>query len=449
MNAVIELKNVSKKFRLYARPADRLKESLHPFRKRFHHEHWALKGISFSVPKGETIGIMGRNGAGKSTLLKLITSVLEPTQGEIRITGRVSALLELGAGFNPEMTGRENVLAQAALMGMTRKVMASKLPEIETFADIGEYIDQPVKTYSSGMFVRLAFAMFISVEPDILIIDEALAVGDAAFQEKCFRKLTEFKGQGKTFILVSHSAALISQLCDRVFIIEKGHVYFEGDTQAGLIKYGQLMFGTQVPDESQAALRRVVGARNVIAQLPNSGLFEGWSGRSKEGVDAFRFGPGYNKNERRSGSHKARLSDYKILVDDVEHPSASLPFGKEIFFYFRADYESEIPRPRLAVSINTLAGVLIYGANTDMAALSVPSARSGDTAIYYFSFMNSLGKGSYLVSFWLLSEEVTGIYRIDARESALIIESNGYSSFNGLVNLEAQYGCLVNREESL
>lgn len=449
MDHVIELRNVSKKFRLYTKPIDRLMESLHPFRKQFHHEHWALKEISFSVQRGETVGIMGRNGAGKSTLLQLITSVLEPSEGEVRVQGRVSALLELGAGFNPEMTGRENVLAQAILMGITRREMTLKMPEIEAFADIGEYIDQPVKSYSSGMFVRLAFAMFISVEPDILIIDEALAVGDAAFQEKCFRKLTEFKDQGKTFILVSHSAALISQLCDRVFIIEKGYVYFEGDTQAGLIKYGQLMFSTQVPDESQAALRRVTGARNEIAQSPNSGLFEGWSRRSKEEVDAFRFGPGYNKNERRSGSHKARLSDYKIFVDDIEHPSASLPFGKKIVFYVRADYESEIHRPRLAVNINTPAGVLIYGANTDMAALSVPSARSGDTVIYYLSFTNTLGKGSYLVSFWLMSEEVTGIYRIDARESALIIESKGDSSFNGLVNLDAQYGCLVNREESL
>lgn len=447
MDSVIELKNVSKKFRLYTKPIDRLKESLHPLRKRFHHEHWALKEISFSVRRGETVGIMGRNGAGKSTLLQLITSVLEPTGGEVRVQGRVSALLELGAGFNPEMTGRENVLAQAALMSMTRREMTSKLPEIEAFADIGEYIDQPVKSYSSGMFVRLAFAMFISVEPDILIIDEALAVGDAAFQEKCFRKLKEFKDQGKTFILVSHSAALISQLCDRVLIIEKGGIYFEGDTQAGLIKYGQLMFGTQVPDESQAALRRVTEARSEITQLPYSGFFERWTRPSEKGVDAFKSGPGYNKNERRSGNHKARIADYKIYAEDTEQQSALLPFGKKIFFYIKVDYENEIPRPRLAVSINTLAGILIYGANTDMATLTVPHAKSGDTAIYYFSFENTLGKGSYLVSFWLMSEELTGIYRVDTRESALIIESQGDISFNGLVNLDVQYGYLINREE--
>lgn len=164
MDQVIELRSLSKAFHLYTKPIDRLKESLHPFRKQFHHEHWALKGISFSVRRGETVGIMGRNGAGKSTFAAAsITSVLEPSEGEVRVQGRVSALLELGAGFDPEMTGRENVLAQAILMGMTRREMTLKLPEIEAFADIGEYIDQPVKSYSSGMFVRLAFAMFISM----------------------------------------------------------------------------------------------------------------------------------------------------------------------------------------------------------------------------------------------------------------------------------------------
>lgn len=443
MNSVIELKKVSKKFRLYTKPIDRLKESLHPLRRQFHHEHWALKEISLTVAKGETIGIMGRNGAGKSTLLQLITSVLEPTEGEVLVRGRVSALLELGAGFNPEMSGRENVLAQALLMGMSRREMILKLPEIEAFADIGEYIDQPVKSYSSGMFVRLAFAMFISVEPDILIIDEALAVGDAVFQEKCFRKLKEFKEQGKTFILVSHSAALISQLCDRVLIIEHGNIYFKGDTQTGLIKYGQLMFGTQVPEDSQAVLRRNTKTRAEIPKLSNTSFLEKWAKSYSGNEDAFTLGIGFNKNERRSGNHKAKISDYKIFVGDKECQNTLLPFAEDIIFYLKVIYSDDILYPRLAVNISTPAGVLVYGANTDMAALNVPSAKQGDVMTYYFMFKNNLGRGNYFVSFWLMSEELTGVYRVDVREGAVMIESTGDISFNGMVNINAKYGCLI------
>lgn len=440
MDAVIELKNVSKKFRLYTRPLDRLKESLHPFRKHFHHEHWALRDISFSVPRGETIGIMGRNGAGKSTLLKLITSVLEPTQGEVQVKGRVSALLELGAGFNPEMTGRENVLAQAMLMGMTRKNMTQKLPEIEAFADIGEYIDQPVKSYSSGMFVRLAFAMFISVEPDILIIDEALAVGDATFQEKCFRQLKEFKEQGKTFILVSHSAALISQLCDRVLIIEKGGFYFQGDTQEGLIRYGQLMFGTQLPEESSASLARTTSQKTALPKISSFDLLGNWSDNNCEDLIHLRLG--YNKNERRSGSQEAKIVDCKIFAAGEEAQSTHLPFGEDINLFIKVAYHSKISCPRLAININTPPGVLIHGVNTDMKTTLVPQGENGMTAIYCFTFRNILGKGEYLISLWLMSEEITGVYRLDTRESVLALESPGSSKFNGLVDLGVKFSQL-------
>jgi lipopolysaccharide transport system ATP-binding protein len=326
---------------------------------------------------------------------------------------------------------------------MTRQEMVLKLPEIEAFADIGEYIDQPVKSYSSGMFVRLAFAMFISMEPDILIIDEALAVGDAAFQEKCFRKLKKFKEQGKTFILVSHSAALISQLCDRVLIIEKGNIYYEGDTQTGLIKYGQLMFGTQVPEDSLAALHRSTEVRSEMTKFPKPTFLEYWVRSPSINLDAFKFAPGYNKNERRSGNYNARISDYKIFIGDIEHQNALLPFGEDIIFYLKVIYSDGILRPRLAININTLAGGLVYGVNTHMTALAVPAAKAGEITVYSFSFRNNLGKGSYLVSFWLMSEEITGVYRVDARESALIIESKGSASFNGLIDLNAKYGCLI------
>lgn len=436
MDPIIKLKNVSKKFRLYTKPIDRLKESLHPLRKRFHHEHWVLKEINFSVQRGETVGIMGRNGAGKSTLLQLITAVLEPSDGEVSVKGRVSALLELGAGFNPEMTGRENVLAQAILMGMARREMAMKLPEIEAFADIGEYIDQPVKSYSSGMFVRLAFAMFISVEPDILIIDEALAVGDAAFQEKCFRKLKEFKEKGKTFILVSHSAALISQLCDRVMIIEKGHIYFEGDTQAGLIKYGQLMFGSQLPNDSETNLRQAVVSKSGLPETKAVDVLSEWTRSGFDGFERFSTGLGYNKNERRSGTQAAEIVDYKILVDDEISNISQLSFLKSISIYIKVFYRENILKPRLAISISTPAGILLHGTNTEMNRFIVSSGQKGEVEIYGFSFRNVLAKGNYVFSLWLMSEEMDKVYRLDTRESAIILESLGSEKFNGLFDMD-------------
>lgn len=435
MDSVIELKNVSKKFHLYTKPLDRLKESLHPLRKRFHHEHWALKEISFSVERGETVGIMGRNGAGKSTLLQLITSVLEPSAGEVRVQGRVSALLELGAGFNPEMTGRENVLAQAILMGMTRREMTSKLPEIEAFADIGEYIDQPVKSYSSGMFVRLAFAMFISVEPDILIIDEALAVGDAAFQEKCFRKLKEFKDQGKTFILVSHAASLISQLCDRVLIIEEGKLYFEGDAQIGLVEYGKLMFGSQVPNDSEATLRRVVSKKSPMPCEDIVDVLSEWMNSGFDDKDRFSSGLGYNKNESRSGNQVAKIVDYRILAGGEMINTPQLGFLDEVAIYIKVFFGDEVPKPRLAITISTLSGVLLCDINTAMKGFFVPHGQKGEMAIYGFSFKNVLSKGAYVFSLWLVSEEMDGVYRLDSRENSIILESLGSEKFNGLFDM--------------
>lgn len=442
MDHVIELRNVSKKFRLYTKPLDRLKESLHPFRRQFHHEHWALKEISFSVRRGETVGIMGRNGAGKSTLLQLITSVLEPSGGQVRVQGRVTALLELGAGFNPEMTGRENVLAQAVLMGMTRREMALKLPGIETFADIGEYIDQPVKSYSSGMFVRLAFAMFISVEPDILIIDEALAVGDAAFQEKCFTKLKEFKEQGKTFILVSHSAALISQLCDRVLIIEKGSIYFEGETQVGLIKYGQLMFGSQLPNESEASFWQINNEKSGLCEVNAVDALKEWVIIGFDGVEGFSSGPGYNKNERRSGNQSARIVDYKILSDGEMCNNDQIGFLKHISILAKVFYRDAVSRPRLAISIGTPAGVLLHGTNTEMKRISAPSGQKGELVVYGFSFRNVLAKGNYVFSLWLMSEETEGVFRLDTREGAIILESFGSKNFNGLFEMDMAFSVL-------
>ena len=232
MNEIaIKVENLSKVYKLYDKPIDRLKESLSLSRKEYHKKHYALNDVSFEVKKGETVGIIGVNGSGKSTLLKMITGVLTPTSGNITVSGKISALLELGAGFNPEYTGMENIYLNGTMMGYTETEMDERVDAILSFADIGEFIHQPVKTYSSGMFVRLAFSVSINVEPDILIVDEALSVGDNIFQAKCYKKFEELKNEGKTILLVTHDVDSIRRFCDRAIWINKGCTKELGDVE--------------------------------------------------------------------------------------------------------------------------------------------------------------------------------------------------------------------------
>ncbi|MGN0328175.1 MAG: ABC transporter ATP-binding protein [Lachnospira sp.] len=237
MEYSIEVENLTKVYKLYDKPSDRLKEALRPGNKSYHRDFYALKDLSFKIKPGETIGFVGKNGSGKSTLLKLLTEVLTPTSGTLKINGKVSALLELGAGFNNEYTGIENIYLNGTIMGYSREEMDKKIDDIVKFADIGDYIYQPVKTYSSGMFVRLAFAVAINVEPDILIVDEALAVGDVRFQLKCMDKFLEFKKKGITILYVSHDVNSIKRFCTRAIWINEGHMEADGDVDTITDKY--------------------------------------------------------------------------------------------------------------------------------------------------------------------------------------------------------------------
>lgn len=225
----IKTDKLSKVYKLYNSPKDRLKESIHPFRKQYHSDFYALHNLSIEIPKGTTVGIIGKNGSGKSTLLKILTGVLTPTSGTVQMNGKVTALLELGAGFNPEFTGMENIYLNGTIMGYSKKEIDKKLDEILSFADIGEFINQPAKVYSSGMFARLAFAVAVSVEPDILIVDEALAVGDMRFQLKCIDKMKSFKKENKTVLFVSHDTYSVRNFCDEVIWMMDGHIHMRGN----------------------------------------------------------------------------------------------------------------------------------------------------------------------------------------------------------------------------
>ena len=247
-DVAIQVEHLSKMYKLYNKPSDRLKEALGMKVKV--REHFALNDVNFQVSRGETVGIIGTNGSGKSTVLKIITGVVSPTKGEVKVDGRISALLELGAGFNGEYSGLENVYLNGTMIGFSKEEIDSKLDDILTFADIGDFIYQPVKTYSSGMFVRLAFAVAINIDPDILIVDEALSVGDVFFQAKCYRKFEEFKQKGKTIVFVSHDLNSISRYCDRVILLNKGNILDEGDPKKIVDLYKKILVQrAEVPEE--------------------------------------------------------------------------------------------------------------------------------------------------------------------------------------------------------
>lgn len=238
----IDIQNLSKVYKLYEKPIDRLKETLSLTKKSYHKDFYALNNINLQIKKGETVGIIGKNGAGKSTLLKIITGVLSPSSGSVKIYGRISSLLELGAGFNPEYSGIENIYLNGTIMGMSKEEVDERIQDILAFADIGDYIYQPVKTYSSGMYVRLAFSVAINVNPDVLIVDEALAVGDARFQLKCFKKLEEIKKQGTTILYVSHDIEQVKSFCSRSILIDDGLILYQGSPKEAALKYFDLIF---------------------------------------------------------------------------------------------------------------------------------------------------------------------------------------------------------------
>ena len=273
-NTAIKVSHLTKVYKLYDKPIDRLKESLHPLKKQYHKDFYALNDVSFEIKKGETVGIIGKNGAGKSTLLKIITGVLTPTSGHVHVNGRIASLLELGAGFNPEYTGIENIYLQGTLMGYTHSEMEAKIDEILAFADIGDFVHQPVKMYSSGMFARLAFAVAMNVEPDILIVDEALSVGDMRFQQKCYRKFREFQESNKTILFVTHDTTTIINYCTHTIWISDGKKVDEGIPEIVCKRYISAMAYEQITKKEDIPSQdnKILKQQNDIKWISTNGF---------------------------------------------------------------------------------------------------------------------------------------------------------------------------------
>ena len=333
----IKIDNLSKIYRLYADPFDRLKESLHPFRKKYHRDFYALNDVNFEIEKGETVGIIGKNGCGKSTLLQIITGILFPTTGTVMVNGKIAALLELGAGFNPDLTGIENVYFSGTLMGFTREEMDEKIDHILSFADIGEFVYQPVKTYSSGMFVRLAFAVNIASDPEVMIVDEALSVGDMNFQAKCMTALTRIQESGATVLFVSHDVEAVKSLCNRGVYLENGMVKAIGKAPDVAELYMRTM-REEMNEEQQKLTYASTSFKPSESLLKNKQsviIDEAVFKRSEEfdkRVKTFRYGSG-----------GARIT-YAELLDEHNHPIMNVEFDQQVsvVIYFETEIEEEI-----------------------------------------------------------------------------------------------------------
>ncbi len=358
----IEVKDVVKIYKLYNKPRDRVKEAFGFGKKQQTKLHYALNGVSLKIAKGETVGIIGTNGSGKSTILKIITGVLNPTSGEVHVDGRISALLELGAGFNMEYNGIENVYLNGTMMGFSEKEIEEKLPSILEFADIGDYVYQPVKTYSSGMFVRLAFAVAINIEPEILIVDEALSVGDVFFQAKCYRKFEEFKEQGKTIVFVSHDLSSISKYCDRVFLLNQGNLLGEGK-----------------PKEMIDAYKRV-----LVGQYEDAG--EEKAEAEAENPSALEYGNG-----------QAQILEY-YMTDDRGVRTCAIIKGSEFTIHMKVKFTEKVPAPIFAFSIKNVLGVEITGTNTMIEKAFLEGVEPGQVKEITFTQKMSLQGGEYLLS---------------------------------------------------
>lgn len=361
----ITVKDLKKVYKLYDKPSDRFKEAFGLTRKKAK-EHYALNGVSLEIFQGETVGIIGTNGSGKSTILKIITGVLSPTSGEVNVSGRISALLELGAGFNMEYNGIENVYLNGTMMGFSQKEIDAKLPEILKFADIGDYVYQPVKTYSSGMFVRLAFAVAINIEPEILIVDEALSVGDVFFQAKCYHKFEEFKKMGKTIVFVSHDLSSISKYCDRVYLLNQGNLLGEGS-----------------PKEMIDAFKRVLVGQYEI--------------HDKEDMDIHISENVLNPELLEYGTKQAEMTEFYI-TDDKGVKTTAVIKGTEFTIHVKVAFHDRIVAPIFAFSFKNIKGTEITGTNSMIEKAFLEPVEAGVVKEVTFKQNMSLQGGEYLLS---------------------------------------------------
>ena len=415
----IDVRGVKKVYKLYDKPSDRMKEAFGLLKKRPPKKHYALKGVDLQIHAGETVGIIGTNGSGKSTILKIITGVLNPSEGEVKVNGRISALLELGAGFNMEYNGIENVYLNGTMMGFSRKEIDAKLPAILEFADIGDYVYQPCKTYSSGMFVRLAFAVAINIEPEILIVDEALSVGDVFFQAKCYHKFEEFKKMGKTIVFVSHDLSSISKYCDRVYLLNKGSLLGEGGPKEMIDAYKRVLVGQY--DENPEQENNLLDDEQL----------------QKKALEA----AGTNPNLLEYGTKQAQITEFYVTDDRGVRTNAILK-GSEFSIHMKVEFNEHIPAPIFAYSFKNVIGVEITGTNTMVEKAFLDCAEAGQKKEIVFTQKMDLQGGEYLLSLGLTgyNGDIFEVYHrlYDVLNITVVSDKNtvGYYDMNSQIKVE-------------
>jgi lipopolysaccharide transport system ATP-binding protein len=430
---LLSARGVSKMYKVYARPIDRLKQTVFAGTRSYYREFWALRGVDLDVRRGESIGIIGRNGSGKSTLLQVLAGVLQPTEGSVECAARVGALLELGSGFNPEFTGRENVLLQGALLGFSRGQMLARFDSIASFADIGPFIEQPVKTYSSGMYVRLAFAVHAQLEPDLLIVDEALAVGDEKFQRKCFARLEQLQARGSAILLVTHSAPLVEKYCQRAMLLEQGRAHALGRCKDVINQYHALLYA-----DEEAYLRYRNQAARSQAQAAASAQVE-----VKEPAPDVSSGVPAGDGPTALTSDRARIEDVWAL-DASGRPRELFTAGDGAEVGFRLLANADIDRVQAGLRVRTVEGVEVYGTSTSYVERSADGVRAGDRVVFRFRFALNLCVGTYFVSI-AAAESLPGgsMVYLDKRADILMIKvrqhpvtSTGIADLNARVDVE-------------
>ena len=434
----IRVQDVSKMYKLYNSNRDRIVDAFNLSKKPRYREHYALNNLSFDVERGETVGIIGTNGAGKSTILKIITGVLNQTSGNVEIDGRISALLELGAGFNQEYTGVENVYLNGTMMGYTREEIAGKMDDILKFADIGDFVYQPVKTYSSGMFVRLAFAVAINIDPEILIVDEALSVGDVFFQSKCYKKFDDFKKLGKTILFVSHDLGSISKYCDRVILLDHGKKLAEGSPKEMIDIYKKLMTGTSAEDalelskkddkkDDEEEVEEKIEHKS-ITEIDSTGLWR----------DNFVINPNLNEY----GSKKAEIVDFAI-IDKDGFLTNSIIKGERFTIKSKVHFNQDIKDPIFTYTFKNVKGQDITGTNTMYEKKYVELAKAGEEYVASFTQEMNLQGADYLLSISCTgyndNGELTAYHRLyDVLDITVVSDKNtvGFYDMNSEVTIE-------------
>jgi len=383
----ITVNSIAKVYRLYDKPIDRLKESMSITKKNYHKDFYALSGVSFNVKKGECVGIIGTNGSGKSTILKIITGVLTPSSGNVEVEGRISALLELGAGFNMDYTGIENIYMNGTMMGYSKEDMTKKIPEILEFADIGDFVHQPVKTYSSGMFVRLAFALAINVEPEILIVDEALSVGDVFFQAKCYKRMDEIRKNGTTILMVTHDMGSILKYCNKAVLLNKGEFVAEGIPSKMVDLYKKILANQM--DSLQEALE--------------ADMDSDFSGEHLENVEN-SINENIWKNKMTLNTQTIQYGDNRAVIEDIglfdnKGNITNLLLKNEMFtIKMKVRFNNSFKSPIFAYTIKDKRGTELTGTNTLIEEISTDDVKNGDVYVAEFEQKMTLQGGEYLLS---------------------------------------------------